>query len=186
MGLWERLFGKRGKKETDPLWDLTLSSLKVGYLVDYDLKTWEVKGYHTYDFSGEVVEEWELDCGDDRIYLEREKDDEVRWTVTRKVPFSELGPGIREHIQRHEDPPEEITFQGTRFFLEESGAGYYHPEGRVAGEEMIYWDYTDSSGEKVLTIEQWGEDAFEAAVGQRVQEYEFTNILPREKNPNRF
>jgi hypothetical protein len=46
---------------------------------------------------------------------------------------------------------------------------------------MIYWDYADASGEKLLAIEQWGEDEFEAAVGRSVQEYEFTNILPREQ-----
>jgi hypothetical protein len=179
--LWERVFGKKSKAEIDPLRDLTLSALKVGYLLDYDLKTWEVKSYHTYNFDGDLAEEWELDSGDDQCYLERTKDDEVEWVITRKIPLSELGEGIGEHIRKHEDPPKEIVYQGTRFSLEESGAGYYYRGGKGTGEEMIYWDYTDSSEEKVLSIEQWGENEFDASVGLCVQEYQFTNILPREE-----
>ena len=33
-------------------WTFKLGAMKVGYLVDYDLKTWEVTGYNTYDYSG--------------------------------------------------------------------------------------------------------------------------------------
>jgi hypothetical protein len=179
--LWERLFGKKSKEEIDPLHDLTLSALKVGYMLDYDLKTWEVRSYHTYNFDGDLVEEWELDSGDDQCYLERAKDDKVEWAMTRKLPFSDLGEGIPEHIRQHEDPPKEVIYQDTRFSLEEGGAGYYYRDAKGTGEEMIYWDYIDASGERSLSIEQWGEDEFEASVGHSVQEYQFTNILPREK-----
>jgi len=181
VGIWNRVLGKKSKEETDPLRDLTLSALKVGYILDYDLKTWEVKSYHTYDFDGARVEEWELDSGDDGCYLERAKDDEVKWAMSRKISFSELGDEIIEHIRKHEDPPGEITYQGARFSLGESEAGYYYRGGEGTGEEMIYWEFTDPSGERLLCIEQWGEDEFEASIGHRVQEYQFTNILPREK-----
>ena len=40
--VWNRKFGKKKKEEFDPFQDLVLSKLKVGYLVDYDLKTWDV------------------------------------------------------------------------------------------------------------------------------------------------
>ena len=93
---------------------------------------------------------------DDAFFLEREEDDGVEWNISRKIDFSALGQGVRTHIKQHDDPPEEIEYQGIRFRLAESGAGYYHPDGRVAGDEMIYWDYTDSSEDNTLTIEQWG------------------------------
>ena len=56
MGLRD-LFGKKAKDkdrdaEPDPIADLVLGKLKVGYLVDYDLKTWEVTGYCRYEFDG--------------------------------------------------------------------------------------------------------------------------------------
>ncbi|MGR3294202.1 MAG: DUF4178 domain-containing protein [Candidatus Scalindua sp.] len=43
--------------------------------------------------------------------------------------------------------------------------------------EFLYWDYYDLSEEKTFTIEQWGEDKFDASVGNYVEEYQFTNIL---------
>ena len=47
MGLMDRVFGRKKQVEAgpDPLADLVLCKLKVGYLVDYDLQTWQVTGY---------------------------------------------------------------------------------------------------------------------------------------------
>ena len=166
--------------ELDPL-DLSLADLKKGYLVDYDLKTWQVTSHNTYDFDGERAEEWELFSGDDRCYLQGEKDDEYAWSISRKIAFSALGPEVKDHLLQHDDPPQAIVYDGTRYTLEESGAGHFFPDGRVAGDEMIYWDYTDETGEQLLTLEQWGETEFEASVGKTVKEYEFRNILPQHK-----
>ena len=45
MGLKDRIFGKKTQDaELDPLADLVLEKLRVGYLVDYDLKTWLGEG----------------------------------------------------------------------------------------------------------------------------------------------
>ena len=40
--------------------DYKLGSMNVGYLFDYDMKTWEVTGYNTYDYSGFETKEWVL------------------------------------------------------------------------------------------------------------------------------
>ena len=50
---WKKWFGRvRDNPESDPLADFVLGAMKVGYLVDYDMETWEVTGYNTYDYSG--------------------------------------------------------------------------------------------------------------------------------------
>ncbi|MFV1977228.1 MAG: DUF4178 domain-containing protein [Candidatus Scalindua sp.] len=56
--------------------------------------------------------------------------------------------------------------------------GYFCKGGGKERIEFLYWDYYDLSEEKTLTIEQWGEDKFDASVGNYVEEYQFTNILP--------
>lgn len=162
--------------EVGPL-TLSLADLKKGYLVDYDLKTWQVNSHNRYDFDGDQAQEWELFSGDDRCYLSVERDDEDEWAISRKIAFSALGPAVKDHLLQHDDPPQTIVYDGTRYRLEESGAGHFFPDGRLAGDEMIYWDYTDETGEQLLTIEQWDEDEFEASVGKTVNEYEFRNIL---------
>ena len=81
-------FGKKKKKEEfDPLQDLVLSKLKVGYFLDYDMKTWEVTEYNIYDWDdGDHSYEWELTSGNEVVYLELEDDDEPEWVVTKKIP----------------------------------------------------------------------------------------------------
>jgi len=179
MGLFD--FFKKDKKEEDaePLGDLTLSEMKKGYMVDYDMKTWEVKAYDCYDWGDDNLSyEWQLQSFDDIFYLELEHDDETYWSLSRKIAFSRLGPEVRQHILKTGDAPDEIEYEGTVYYLEESSRGYYMKSCQGEGAEVMTWDYEDDDGKAYLCIEQWGEREFEASVGFPVQEYQFDNILP--------
>ena len=161
--------------------DVPLSKLKAGYFLDYDMKSWSVEASNRYDWgSGDLTYEWQLTSHDETIYLEREPDDEDSWSVSKKIPIGELGPGVREHIIEQDDPPDQIVFGGTTYHLDEMGGGHFYQGGKGPGRELLKWDYADESGAKYLTIEQWGEQDFEASVGHPVQEYQFENILPGE------
>jgi hypothetical protein len=189
---WKEFFGIRKKGHdqdagasaehaAEPLTDLRLSDLKVGYFLDYDLKTWEVVAYHYYDWGdgGTLTHEWQLKSADDTLYLEMESDDEVDWSVFRPIPFGRLGARVRNHIVENEDPPDEIVFDGTTYYLDEFGGGKFFRNGKGQGREFLVWDYEDDAGKLYLSIEQWDEDDFEASVGVAVEEYQFSNILPR-------
>lgn len=172
-----------GEPELDPLRDLVLDKMRVGFLVDYDLKTWKVTAYNVYDFDGDVVEEWELTAGREKRYLERSEDDAVEWSLSRKVPVGKLesargGGSVREYVIQHDDPPEQVVFEGATYYLDESAAGTMSADGRGAPQELIKWEFLDDAQESFLTLEQWGETEFEAAAGHPVDEFEFSNILP--------
>jgi hypothetical protein len=62
--------------------------------------------------------------------------------------------------------------------------GHFYKDGTGPGQELLEWCFEDESGKKLLTIEQWGEDEFEAFIGEQVEEYQFSNILPRERKGN--
>lgn len=176
MGLRD-LF-KKQEDDFDPLADLTLSKLKLGYMVDYDLKTWEVTDYSRYDYGdGYETEEWELTSGSEVCYLERGEDDEVEWSLCKKIPIGVIEEDVRKSILETEDPPNRITCKGETFYLDESGGAYMHQKGEPTG-EFIFWSFVDEEEDNFVTIEQWGENKFEAAKGQYVEEYQFTNILP--------
>lgn len=178
---WKDIFRKKKDRVFDPLTDIALSKLKVGYFLDYDMKTWSVEAYNRYDWgSGDTTYEWQLTSHDETIYLEREPDDEDSWNVSRKIPLGKLGSEIKEHIVEHEDPPDQILFEGTTFYLDEMGGGHFYRDGKDPGRELLKWDYMDDSGKKYLSIEQWGEEDLEASIGYPVEEYQFENILPGE------
>jgi len=176
---WKKIFKKKSEKEPAPLTDISLSGLKPGCFVDWNLKTWEVVSYGYYDWGdGEVSHEWQLETSDETIYLEFESDDEDFWSVSKKISFKKLEPGIKEMIIKNNEPPDQITFDGVTYYLEESGGGHFFKNETESGQELISWDYEDDGGKKFLTIEQWGENSFEASVGFSVEEYQFTDILP--------
>lgn len=174
-------FDKLKKKKEEPDVDITLSKLKVGYILDYDLKTWEVTEHNKYDWGDDVYSyEWELKSGDDVFYLERDdEEDEVEWMLMQKVSLKSIDSGLSKYIRENEDPPDEINYNGTIYSLDDSGGGYFCRGGGKEGAEFLFWDFLDKPEELILTIEQWSEERFEAAVGKYVEEYEFTNILPR-------
>lgn len=173
-------FKKNQKDELDPLSDLSLAKLKRGYLVDYDLKTWEVSAYSYYDWSeGDISHEWQLRSGDEVVYLEMESDDEEEWSLNRKIAFGRLDSQIKKKIIETGDPPEKIVFEGSTYYMEETAGGrFYRDGGQGHGREVLQWSYQDDEGQSYLSIEQWGEEEFEASTGEPVEEYQFTNILP--------
>lgn len=180
MGLLDMFRGKKDNgPEIDPLADLVLAKLRVGYLVDYDLETWEVTAHNLYRWNGGgTTEEWELTLGRKKRYLELSEDDGPCWTLARKMPIGKVGSEVRDHILKHEDPPDEVTVEGTTYYLDASDGGYFYPGSQDSGEPLIKWELVDEDDEAFLTLEQWGETEFEAALGVYVEEYQFTSILP--------
>ena len=178
MGLTDRLFGKKKVDEgPDPLADLVLEKLRVGYLVDYDLQTWQVTGYSRYTFSGkdDSVEEWELTAAGEQRYLERA---DGGWSLSRKISIGAIDGDIRRHILDHDDPPGRIVFKGTAYHLDASYAGRMFPDGKGSGEDVIRWEYLDEDETSFVGIEQWSETEFAAATGFIVEDYQFDHILP--------
>lgn len=156
-----------------------LKNIRVGYYLDYDLKTWEVTAYNRYDYGdGYGGEEWQLQAQGDTIYLELEADDEERWTLSRKISFQTIDEDIRREIAEKEDPPERIILAGQSFFMDESGSGDMYKNGQGEKQSFIYWGYVDEGDTSFVTVEQWGETEFEAAHGFYVETYQFNNILP--------
>ncbi|MCG8604026.1 DUF4178 domain-containing protein [bacterium] len=169
---------KKKEDDFDPLKDLELSKLQIGYYVDFDLKTWQVTDRYKVDYGeGYVSDEWELTAGREKWYLERLEDDEVEWSFSKKLPMGAIEGDIRQHIIDNEDPPNEIVCQGKTYYLDESGTGQIH-KANEAAKEFIYWDFIDDEDEHFVTIEQWDETEFEASEGYYVEEYQFTSILP--------
>ena len=178
MGLRDRLFGKKTTEEApDPLADLVLEKLKVGYLVDYDMQTWQVTSYCRYNFSGkdDSVEEWEITAAGEPRFLERAAG---AWSLSRKISIGDIAGDERQQILDHEDPPERIVFEGTEFHLDASYAGQMLADGTGPGEDVIRWEFLDGAETTFVGVEQWGETEFAAAAGFVVEDYQFNQILP--------
>lgn len=168
--------------------DLTLELMTAGFLVDYDLETWEVIGVNVYDYDGFQAQEWELRCNNEMRFLERAEDDgQIEWTLTRRVPLGEVGGDVAGAILDGGDPPEVVTYKDRAYNAVESSTGIRRPFDDGGGEEeagdddeggeFVSWSY-EGEDRRVLYVLQRGEREFVAYEGEYVEEYQFTEILP--------
>ena len=172
--LFQTLFQKRGGHPGSPHPCDPLSGLPGG-LRPQDLAG---HGRHRYDFDGDIVHEWQLRSADDTLHLACETDDETEWSVSRPFDVSRLPADILASIKTTDDPPETIVFEGITWQMTEISAGQYYKDGLGNGRDLIAWNYENEDGSRYLTIEQWGENAFEASMGEPVAEWQFENLLP--------
>ena len=179
-----------GKKESEDTsyQDLTLELMTAGFLVDYDLETWEVIGVNVYDYDGFQTQEWELRCKNEMRFLERAEDDgQIEWTLTRRVPLGEVEGDVAGVILDGGDPPEVVTYMDRAYNAVESSTGIRRPFDDGGGEEevgdddeggeFVSWSY-EGEDRRVLYVLQRGEREFVAYEGEYVEEYQFTEILP--------
>jgi uncharacterized protein DUF4178 len=176
---WGKLFGRTEADEEEQYHDLTLTDLQNGYMVDYDLRTWEVTGRNTYDYDGEMSQEWQLQSADEVRFLERSMEDgKVCCTLTRRIDLAAIQEPVADEIGRNDDPPEQIHYQGEPYLGVESSSGLFREGGEGAGREFVVWTF-EGGENQVLFITQWGQREFAAYAGEYVEEYQFTDILPR-------
>lgn len=183
MSIFDAFKSKPAEDDFDPL-NLSLKNLKPGYFFDYDMKTWQVTAYHRYDYGDGVTgKEWEIQADGKTLFLGYVADEEVYWTLSKKLPLGAIEGDVAAHILQHEDPPKQILVKGKRFYADESGSAYFFKNGRGPAVGFITWDYIDDDDENFVTIEQWGEEDFEAWEGTYVEEYQFSDILPGDLGP---
>lgn len=174
-------FKKKKKEEYKPNFDpsdLSVSKLKKGAFLDYNLETWQVTAQYEYDWGNEYfTDEFQLKNIDQVYYLYLQEDDELQCQWLQKINPRQIDPQLTQHIKTHDVPPSEILYEGTRYFRGRESVGYFRNIENDNWEEFIVWVYYDEKDEKVMHIERWDEDEFEATVGIILKEYEFSNII---------
>ncbi len=184
MGFFDFLKNDKEEKLDYDVTNLKITNLKKGFLLDYDLKTWQVKNVYEYDWGGNSFSyEYQLESEDDTIYLHVENDDELELTVSKKIRLATIDENVTEHIIQYGSPQERLNFKGLVFQKEEECPGFFRnmEEKRENSAEFISWDYEDKNGDYNINIEQWGEREFDASFGKVVKEFEFSNIIPNSK-----
>ncbi len=180
MGL-RKWFGGRQNEDEPTYQEYSLSTMKVGFLVDYDLKTWQVTGRGSYDYDGYTTEEWELQAEGQVRFLECAiEDGQAYWTWTQAIGIDEIEGDMAAAIIAAGDPPEVVRLAGDEYVGSTSAAGLYRKDGSAAEREFVSWSFAGKE-DKVLFISQWGERDFAAYAGCYVEEYQFTDILPVEE-----
>ena len=175
MGL-KKFFGR--DKEPEEYREHRLADMETGFLVDYDLKTWEVRAISIYDYDGYPTKEWELHSANEVGFLEQSVEDgQAEWTFTTRIELNEIDEDVVGETLANNDPPEEIHFDDRVYKADEMSTGIQTQGENKSEKEFVNWSYESDDG-RVLFVNQWGEREFTTYEGSYVEEYQFVDILP--------
>ena len=177
MGIFN--FFKKSKEKS--IIDFTLNDLKKGFVLDYFLKTWEVKSEYHYDWGNNCfAKEFLLDAGDESLYLYIEEEDQPQFSIWKPIRITDIEPDILAHFANNDEAPHSITYDEKTYKKTSAAQGYGREDPEDdAYDELINWTYEEKQNKKLVSINRTGESEFEIFEGEEVKAFEFTNILPR-------
>jgi hypothetical protein len=183
MGLFD--FFKKKTPDYD-VTNMSVHDLDVGFIFEYDLETWEVKEAYEYDWGSNFFSrEYKVTNGSEVKYLSVEEDDDLEICWMDKIKLTKIDEDLQDELIAKQKPPKKLYVEGIKFFFEDVCTGYFQnglKRDENSWEEYRCWDFEDKSGDHILSIEQWDDESFEAAIGKNLKEYEISNILPVEKS----
>ncbi|WP_102348103.1 DUF4178 domain-containing protein [Bacillus sp. Marseille-P3661] len=165
MSFLKRLFGQ--KEEVREVKERTVLSIEVGDIVVYDLEDYQVVGKLTYHDHGFEWIAYQLNSPNKTVWLSAEMDDELYVGIYEKIT-----------LKLHEPLPKEVTYDNTKYYLDESGIATVTGEGRgrnVNNMKCKYFDYCDDEREHFLSVEIWGSEV-EVSYGYEIEEFEIKII----------
>ena len=176
-------FFKKKKAPTYDVTNLSLKDLNVGFIFDYDMKSWVVKEVYKYDWgNNNFTSEYKVDSGDEVAFLHIADEGELEISLSKSIRISKIDEAITDEIEKNEKPPRKIHYSEELYYLEEDAAGYFRDLSKETEdwEELVTWEYMNDEATKVLSITQWDTRNIEASAGLILKEYQFSNIIPSE------
>jgi len=172
-------FKKKKEPGYDPL-NIRVTDLKLGFIFDYDLKSWEVVEEYTYDWGDNYFsKEYKISTGADILFLSVDEDDILELTLQKKIKLSSIDGDIEGEIINKKIPPKKVIYKGVDYYRDSESPGYFKVENSDKDwVEFISWAYYNEEEDRVLTIEQWDDREFEASYGKVIKEYEISGITP--------
>tara|TARA_B100000809_G_scaffold22902_1_gene20041 strand:- start:8043 stop:8594 length:552 start_codon:yes stop_codon:yes gene_type:complete len=180
MGIFDIFKKKKEERHYDPT-NITIRDLGKGYIFEYATETWTVTALFEYDWGDNFfTREFVIKNGNEEKFLHIEDDGGLTVTLSEKVKLRKLGEEVCDKIDSKGKPPKKINFEGVKYFLDEKSNGYSKEIDAAEWGELISYDYLDEQEEKVLCIEQYGDENFEVSKGIVINELAISNILPVE------
>lgn len=165
MGLFSKIFGKDDDKRDFVKRDLF--HIQVGDIVEYDLADYQVVGKLTFHDGGYEWYEYQLVGDSGSRWLNAEMDDDLELSIYEKI-----------NKKMSQPIPKSIELDGVQYELSEQGRARVRGEGRSqqsSGQDVDYYDYSDGSGERLLSVEVWNGE-IEVSQGKPIEDYEIKII----------
>ncbi len=114
-----------------------------------------------------------------RVYVEVQPGSEAEVMIItdpRKLSLPEIGltEDMLVDFDQRQDPNASFGFEGRQFFFESSREIGYFENERGEGEGLYRWLFKEQGGNRLVCVEKWEGEPFEARVAQRVNPRDVT------------
>ncbi len=164
---------------------LTLENLKMGYLLDYDFKTWEVIGHYIYEWQGYSAEKvFKISTLQEIAFLFMNKEfGDLSVKILQPINIHLIDERLEAEILAKQQPYNILTYEHTPYYRETAKEGFVSElkQRNAAGSRnrILVWEYYDGQRRNLIRIEQHGRLDFRCFLGQSIEATEFSDILPR-------
>ena len=139
---------------------------------------------HIYREGESTWYELEGDRGDEKVWIEFEQDDELEISVkVKELKLRELGISKSDLEEMDEEEEGEFTYNGEKFFYEDSGEAVFYRHGvEENAERHYYYDFENDKGDKYISAEDW-DGALDVTLSYPVKKSQIT-VLSNSKKEN--
>jgi hypothetical protein len=172
-----RLFGGKKKSEDQLIVDYGLKDLKKGYLLDYDLQTWEILEEYKYKYGSRYTKEYKIRSAEQTLYLNVMDTDQLLLSVCSSININKVNANLRTAVLK-ENLPANFAYNGQSYYLSEELDGYFTEVKENDWAGFSGWEYINEEETQFISISYWEDGSIEAFIGDFIKERDVTNILP--------
>lgn len=180
MSIFKRLFGMRkaNKDTSDTKVDFEVKDLKKGFILDYDLKSWEVKDVSIYKWAnGSADNEYTINGGDGDLFLNL-TNSSGELSIYWQGDLMKIWPEFRAKARAGENVSNEtFVYKNKKYYLASNG----HAAVKSLKESfnMENWLFQSEDGSSFISFNKYEDDFVEAYEGKALSKHAVSNILPR-------
>lgn len=170
------LFVKKKQEEEEIKINRTVHDLEVGYILDYDLESWEVLASYTYKYKGHVAKEYKIRSGSETRFLNVSDSNSLLLSVSKEANINNVHPSLRSSVL-NEQPLARIEWKGEVYTLKEASKGQFTDDKLQDWAAFSSWEYVNVDNSKFIYVSRWEDGSVECFVGDYVKEHQISNIL---------
>lgn len=161
--------------------DFTVKDIKKGFIVEYDLKSWEAIEEYEYDWGGNYKgKEWTLFDGKNELYLYYASFPSEEISVSTRMNMLKELPDLRSDVFDKDEPRTSFAYGGKQWSIVDESPGLMINSDTKEEQEIVSWTFDDQNESEFITVVRNGEKSVDAYKGKYIKNYEVSNILPRE------
>lgn len=167
---------KKKEEEAPIKVDYSVHDLKPGYLLDYDMESWEVLAAYDYEYVTHSSKEYKIRSGSKTMFLNVSDSNDLILGLSEEANINFIHSGLRTGALDGK-PMTRVNWEGEAYTIKETAEGKFREEGRSSWAKFSSWEYVNPDGTKFIYVSKWEDNSIECYTGTFLKEYQISNIL---------